>query len=144
MPSSRRSSWPGDRTQVSCTAGEIFTIWVTMGASGKEPAASLGDPRDIGLIPVSGEGNGNTLQYSCLENPMNRGAWWATVQGVSKSRTWPSDLAQMLRLSWQWPLCSNSFSVSLQVINSLKTEAVFFFFFLLPIMSEPSRDLGTQ
>ena len=58
-----------------------------MGASGKEPAASLGDPRDMGLIPVSGEGNGNTLQYSCLENPIDRGAWRATVQGVSKSRT---------------------------------------------------------
>ena len=38
-----------------------------------------------------GEGNGNPLQYSCLENPMDRGAWWAAVQGVSKSRTWVSD-----------------------------------------------------
>ena len=35
----------------------------------------------------SGEGNGNTLQYSCLENPMDGGAWWATVHGVAKSRT---------------------------------------------------------
>ena len=35
-----------------------------------------------------GEGNGNPLQYSCLENPMGRGAWWAAVHGVSKSRTW--------------------------------------------------------
>ena len=34
-----------------------------------------------------GEGNGNPLQYSCLENPMDRGAWWATVHGVTKSRT---------------------------------------------------------
>ena len=43
------------------------------------------------LIPGLGrfpeEGNGNTLQYSCLENPMDRGAWWATVHGVPKSRT---------------------------------------------------------
>ena len=38
-----------------------------------------------------GEGNGNPLQYSCLENPMSRGAWWAAVHGVSKSRTWLSD-----------------------------------------------------
>ena len=37
------------------------------------------------------EGNGNPLQYSCLENPMNRGAWWATVRGVTKSRTRLSD-----------------------------------------------------
>ena len=35
-----------------------------------------------------GEGNGNPLQSSCLENPMDRGAWWATVQGVTKSQTW--------------------------------------------------------
>ena len=44
---------------------------------------------DTGLIPGSGrspgEGNGNPLQYSCLENSMNRGAWWATVHGVVKS-----------------------------------------------------------
>ena len=43
---------------------------------------------DMGLIPGSGrspgEGNGNPLQYSCLENPMDRGAWWATVHGVTK------------------------------------------------------------
>ena len=39
-------------------------------------------------IVNSGEGNGNPLQYSCLENSMDRGAWWATVHGVAKSRTW--------------------------------------------------------
>ena len=46
---------------------------------------------ELGLIPdlgrTPGEGNGNPLQYSCLENPMDRGTWWATVQGVAKSRT---------------------------------------------------------
>ena len=46
---------------------------------------------DLGLIPGSGrspgEGNGNPLQYSCLENPMDRGAWWAIVHGVTKSQT---------------------------------------------------------
>ena len=36
---------------------------------------------------IFGEGNGNALQYSCLENPMDRGAWWATVRGVMKSQT---------------------------------------------------------
>ena len=41
--------------------------------------------------PVCGEGNGNPLQYSCLENPMDRGAWWAAVHGVAKSRTRLSD-----------------------------------------------------
>ena len=50
---------------------------------------------DLGLIPGSGrspgEGNGNPLQYSCLENPMDKGAWWATVHGVAKSWTRLSD-----------------------------------------------------
>ena len=51
--------------------------------------ANAGDIRDTGLIPGSerftGEGNGNPLQYSCMENSMDRGAWWATVHGVAKS-----------------------------------------------------------
>ena len=49
------------------------------------------NPADLGLIPGSGRspggGHGNPLQYSCLENPMDRGAWWATVHGVSESDT---------------------------------------------------------
>ena len=43
------------------------------------------------MINVSGEGNGTPLQYSCLENPMDTGAWWATLYGVTKSRTQLSD-----------------------------------------------------
>ena len=54
----------------------------------KNPPANAGDTRDEGSIPGLGRspgvGNGNTLQYSCLENPMDRGAWWATVHGVTK------------------------------------------------------------
>ena len=42
--------------------------------------------------PIVGEGNGTPLQYSCLENPMGGGAWWAAVHGVAKRRTRPSDL----------------------------------------------------
>ena len=57
----------------------------------KNPPANAGDLRDVGSIPGLGRspkvGNGKLLQYSCLENPMNRGAWWATVQGVEKSQT---------------------------------------------------------
>ena len=41
----------------------------------------------MGIIMVPGEGNGNPLQYSCLENPMDGGAWWATVHGVAKGWT---------------------------------------------------------
>ena len=54
----------------------------------KNPPASAGDIRDMGSIAGSGrspeEGNGNPLQYSCLRNPMDRGAWWATVHGFTK------------------------------------------------------------
>ena len=54
----------------------------------KKPPANAGDIRDVGSIPGSGRGpEGGPLQYSCLENPMDRGAWRATVQGVAKSRT---------------------------------------------------------
>ena len=57
----------------------------------KNPPANAGDVRDVGSIPGSGrspgEGNGNLLQYSCLENTMDRGAWQATVHGVTKSWT---------------------------------------------------------
>ena len=57
----------------------------------KNSLASAGDIRDTDLIPGSGrslgEGNGNPLQYSCLEKPMDRGACWATVHGVAKSST---------------------------------------------------------
>ena len=57
----------------------------------KNPPANVGDLREAGLIPGSGRsprvGNGYLLQYSCLENPMDRGASWATVQGVAKSWT---------------------------------------------------------
>ena len=63
---------------------------------GSEVKASACNVRDLGSIPGSGsspgEGNGNPLQYSCLENPMDRGAWWATDHGVVKSRAWLSDL----------------------------------------------------
>ena len=60
IPFSRGSSWPRDWTQLSCVAGRLFTVWTTR------------------------KGNGNPLLYSCLEKPMDRGAWWATVHGVTK------------------------------------------------------------
>ena len=61
----------------------------------KNLPASAGDTEDMGSIPglgrSLGEGNGNPLQYSCLENPTDRGAWRATVNGVAKSWTRLSD-----------------------------------------------------
>ena len=62
------------------------------GSDGKASAYNAGDLGSIpGLGRSPGEGNGNPLQYYCLENPMDRGAWWATAHGVSKSRTRLSD-----------------------------------------------------
>ena len=70
--------------QISCFPG---------GSEVKVPASDVGD---LGSIPGSGrspgEGNGNPLQYFCLGNPIDGGAWWATVHGVAKSRTQLSDL----------------------------------------------------
>jgi len=58
------------------------------GSDNKESACNAGDPGSIpGLGRCPGEGNVNPLQCSCLENPMDRGAWWATVHGVTKSWT---------------------------------------------------------
>jgi len=73
---------------------ELFTtiykgalVGFSDGSDGKESACSAGDPSLIpGLGRSPGEGNGNPLQYSCLENPMDRGAWRATVHGVTELR----------------------------------------------------------
>ena len=75
-----------------------FCLFHTMGFPGgtmvKNLPSNAGDARDVGLILRSerslGEGNGNPLQYSCLENSMDRGAWWIIVHGVSKSQKWLS------------------------------------------------------
>ena len=85
----------------------------------KNPPASAGDIRDAGLIPGPGrsprEGHSNPLQYSCLENPMDRGAWQATVHGVTKSQPWLSHWAYCLEnislgliLNSDWVICSGA------------------------------------
>ena len=62
------------------------------GSDGKESAWNAGDLSSIPRLGSSpGEGNGNPLQDSCLENPMDRGAWWARVHGIAKSQTRVSD-----------------------------------------------------
>ena len=68
---------------------QLLCWWMVPGASAvKNPPADAGDARDEDLIPRSGgsaeEGNGNPLQYSCLENPTDRGAWWPTDHGGHK------------------------------------------------------------
>ena len=72
-------------------SGEVVVKGFAGGSMVKNLPANAGDAREVGLIPGLGRfpgiGNGNPLQYSCLGNPMDRGAWWATVHGVAKSRT---------------------------------------------------------
>ena len=59
-----------------------------MGSDGKECACNAGDPGSIPRLGRSpGEENGNQLQHSCLKNPVDRGAWWATDHRVTKSQT---------------------------------------------------------
>ena len=72
-------------------AAEV-TNWASLVAQlVQNPTANAGDARDVDLIPGSGrspgERNSSPLQYSCLENPLDRGAWRATVHWVTKSRT---------------------------------------------------------
>ena len=85
-----RESWPGPAA-VHGVAKELYTTKHLNFPGGAEVKASACNVADLGSIPglgrSPGEGNGNPLQYSCLENPMDRGTWWATVHGVAKSWT---------------------------------------------------------
>ena len=97
LSTSLGSPQPRDQTHISCiscTAGRFFTAepsWVLGfpgGSAGKQSACYVGEQGSIpGLGRSSGEGNGNPLQYSCLEKSMDRRAWWATDHGVTKSWT---------------------------------------------------------
>ena len=73
----------------------FLSVWYMGFPGGLDGKESTCNVRDLGLIPGSGwspeGGHGNPLQYSCLENPMDRGAWWAAVHGVTKSCTWLRD-----------------------------------------------------
>ena len=78
---------------------KIYTV--LSGSDGRESACNAGDVGSIpGLERFPGEGNGNPLQYSCLENPMDRGGWRAAVPGVAKSRT---SLSTLVYLSLRKP-----------------------------------------
>ena len=86
----------------------LMPLWRSGFPGGSEDKVSACNAGDPGLIPglgiSHGEGNGNPLQYSCLENPMDRGAWRATVQGVTKSQTRLSDFTIEIIGAWQAPV----------------------------------------
>ena len=81
------------QTRLSNFHFHFFSLysWASKVVQSKEFTCNVGGARDAGLIPGSGRspggGNGNPLQYSCLKNPMDRGAWRATAHGVTKTRT---------------------------------------------------------
>ena len=102
---------------------------------GKESACSAGDP---GLIPglgrSTGEGNGNPLQYSCLENPMDRGAWQAIVHGVTRVRhglVTKAPRAHTFLIKVRWDLHHrNTWKVKFTVQKRNGCVYRYFFFFL--------------
>ena len=85
---------PNVKFHVSMQTKQVTKYWspkythsFPCGSAGKESACSVGDLGSIpGLGKSSGGGNGNPLQYFCLQNFMDRGGWWATVHGVAKSQ----------------------------------------------------------
>ena len=87
FPFSRGSSQPKDQIRVSHIASRLFTSWATKSLL----AVPETRVRSLGCEDPLEEGNGNPFQYSCLENPMDGGAWQTTVHGVPKSRTRLSD-----------------------------------------------------
>ena len=99
--------------EMSCyNEGEALTQSLTLSNSSlgeknrmvKKPPAKKGDIRDTSSIPgwgrFPGGGHGNPLQYSCLENPMDRGTWWTTVHGVTKSWTGLKWLSKHVYTGW--------------------------------------------
>ena len=127
--------------------GNWRRFWTTEGfpgnSKGKESACSAGD---LGLIPglarSSREGNGNPLQHSCLENPTDRGAWQATVHGVTKSQTWLSDshTHTHTHTHTEWHVCERV-SVIMIIIMFLVVEIKKIMYYLEPKYIEAEHSL---
>ena len=85
--------WDPAQVMATIRFNNRLPLWL----SGEESACNAGDAGDVGSIPWSGRspggGHGNPLQDSCQENPIDRGAWWATVHGDAKSWTWLKGLS---------------------------------------------------
>jgi len=119
----------------------------------KNPPASAGDTGEASSIPgvgrSPGEGNGNPLQCSCLENPMDRGAWWATVHGVTKNWTRLSYQHTFKAPKWKSVLsCIVSWFLLFCVFKEFRKPLTLLFVFLFlvpwwcnsPLLLFPSRE----
>ena len=137
----------------------------------KNPPANAGDAGDVGLIPGSGRspggGNSSPLQYSCLENPMGRGAWQATVHGVTESWTWlrihthmfppcpfPGEFFFFFYRKWCWIL-SKAFSLLIEMLiqflfikattsktTRLKSQCFLIFYLTWGYMTKCTKKVG--
>ena len=97
-------------------------MYSSFGANSKESVSNAEDSRDAGLIPGSGRspggGHGNLLQYSCLENPMERGVWLATIHRVEKCLTWLKWLNMHMCIHTHTHM--NHFNMYLKLINTVE------------------------
>ena len=98
--------------------------------NGKEPACQAWDEDSIpGSGRSPGEGNGNPLQYSCLGNPTDRGAWWAAIHGVAKSRTWLKQLNIHALIHLDIPIITISYKCwdnYVYILPKKKIQSLFF------------------
>ena len=103
----------------------MYLISFPGGSEGKESTCNVGDLGSIpGLGRFPGGGYGSPLQYACLENPMDKGAWGATVHGVAKSQTGLSDEAQHSTFDRQYMIHANvsSHSLLFKIKSSIKEK----------------------
>ena len=139
---------------VKCVVTELFTMmWNPFpnvhlyipcygfpgGSRGKESALNEGDLGLIsGLRRFSGKGKGYPLQYSCLENSMDIGSWWATVCGVTKS--WTFSLSAMLKVCWFLFFFTNLHIIRLTIcqcqLNDYKLPTILIYIFQITIKTE--------
>ena len=115
---------------ISYLAASMFAKGFRSGSVVKNPPANAGDAGDTGSVPglgrSSGGGSGNPLQYSCLENPLDRGAWRVIVQGIVKSQIWPTNRAHTrIQAPWRpgshltcWPFYAHYSHCALNLAGS--------------------------
>ena len=119
--------------------------------SSKESACNVGNPHSIpGVGRSPGGGNGHPLQYSCLENPMDRGAWWATVHGVEKSwlqlSNWHTSFLHQRKCYLPWPGSPDNLSHSQLSSDNLPNKQKSFFpaSSHVPGLAQPDRESPAQ